>query len=101
MNAETRIDKGAKIVTVHEAKTHLSRLLVEVEAGAEIVVARGRTPVARIVAIEPLRPQRRIPGLLAHERPPGSKGILDAGFWEPLSDEEIGLGHDPLTDRKR
>jgi len=38
-------------VTVHEAKTHLSRLLQRVEAGEEIVIQRGATPVARLVPV--------------------------------------------------
>ena len=41
-----------KTVKVLEAKTHLSDLLREVEAGEEIVIARGNTPVARFVAVE-------------------------------------------------
>ncbi|PRY57057.1 prevent-host-death family protein [Knoellia remsis] len=41
-----------KTVKVLEAKTHLSDLLREVEAGEEIVIARGNTPVARLVAVE-------------------------------------------------
>ncbi|MEK6608399.1 MAG: type II toxin-antitoxin system prevent-host-death family antitoxin [Myxococcota bacterium] len=49
-------------VTVHEAKTHLSRLLHEVEKGHAIVVRRGRKPVARIIPFEPERPARRIGG---------------------------------------
>jgi prevent-host-death family protein len=36
-------------VSVHEAKTHLSRLLRRVELGEEIVICRGGTPVARLV----------------------------------------------------
>lgn len=94
MNAETRIDKAAKVVTVHEAKTHLSRLLVEVEAGDEIVVARGKTPVAKLVPLAPPQPKRRTPGRLAHLVPPGSGDILSHGFWDPLTDEEMGLGFD-------
>jgi len=38
-------------VNVHEAKTHLSRLLERVEAGEEIVVARNGRPVARLVPV--------------------------------------------------
>ena len=46
----------AKIVNVHEAKTHLSRLLRRVAAGEEIVIAKAGTPVARLVpAGEPRR----------------------------------------------
>ena len=44
----------AKIVNVHEAKTHLSRLLLEVERGREIVIARAGRPIARLVAAEPV-----------------------------------------------
>ncbi len=39
--------------TVHQAKTHFSRLLKEVEAGQEVIVMRGKKPVAKITAIEP------------------------------------------------
>ena len=40
-----------KIVNVHEAKTHLSRLLDEVGEGSEIIIARAGRPVARLVAV--------------------------------------------------
>ncbi|HEY5205922.1 MAG TPA: type II toxin-antitoxin system prevent-host-death family antitoxin, partial [Roseiarcus sp.] len=39
------------IVTVHAAKTNLSKLLARVEAGEEIVIARGRKPIARLTPI--------------------------------------------------
>ena len=49
------------IVNVHEAKTHLSRLLERVQGGEEIVIARSGRPVARLVAVKgPGR--RREPG---------------------------------------
>ena len=41
--------KGSKQVNVHEAKTHLSKLLAEVEKGHEIVLARDGRPIAKIV----------------------------------------------------
>lgn len=88
MNAQTPLAKASKVVTVHEAKTHLSRLLAEVEAGAEIVLARGRTPIAKIVPLNPPMPKRRVPGRYAE---PGVTGILDDGFWDPLPDEHLGL----------
>lgn len=91
MNAQTPVPKT---VTIHEAKTHLSRLIARAEAGEEIIVARGSTPVAKIVPLEPPKPKRREPGWLAHEKPPGSAGILDNGFWDPLSNEEMGLADD-------
>ena len=49
-------------VNVHAAKTHLSRLLEEVEAGEEIVLARAGRPVARLVPFRPDR-QPRVPGV--------------------------------------
>lgn len=50
-------------VNVHEAKTHLSKLLDEVDGGAEIVIARAGKPLARLVPIERARPSRK-PGYL-------------------------------------
>lgn len=50
-----------RMVNVHEAKTHLSRLLEAVENGEEVVIARAGKPVARLVpAAAPRRP--RTPG---------------------------------------
>jgi len=50
-----------KQVTIHEAKTHLSRLLKRVEQGEEIVIAHGLRPVARLLPIE-ARARPRIGG---------------------------------------
>jgi prevent-host-death family protein len=47
-----------KIVNIHEAKTHLSRLIQEVQDGEEIVIARGNQPVVRLVLVESARPRR-------------------------------------------
>jgi prevent-host-death family protein len=38
-------------VTIHEAKTHFSKLVARAEAGEEIVVRRGSKPVAKIVPL--------------------------------------------------
>jgi len=40
-------------VKVHEAKTHLSELLAKVEAGEEVIIARGNDPIARLTRVEP------------------------------------------------
>lgn len=45
-----------KEVTVHAAKTHLSRLLREVAAGQDIVITRSGRPVAKLVTVEEERP---------------------------------------------
>ncbi len=77
-----------QIVTVHEAKTHMSRLLARVEAGEEIVIARGKDEIAKIVPLNPPKPQNRTPGRFAD---PAVKGILDHGFWDPLPRDHLGL----------
>jgi prevent-host-death family protein len=48
-------------VNIHEAKTHLSRLVERVEAGEEVVIARAGRPVARLVPFR-ARVQPRQPG---------------------------------------
>jgi antitoxin (DNA-binding transcriptional repressor) of toxin-antitoxin stability system len=40
-----------KIVSIHETKTHLSRFLKEIENGDELIIARGNTPIAKLVPI--------------------------------------------------
>ena len=69
-------------VNVHEAKTHLSRLLVRVEAGEEIVIARNGKPVARLVGHQSGARVRRF-GVL--------KGRLtvDDSFFDPLPESEL------------
>jgi len=69
--------------TVHQAKTHFSRLLKEAEAGQEVIVLRGKKPVARIVAIEQPASKQRIPG--------GFEGLVhaDDSAFDPLTDPEL------------
>ncbi len=38
-------------ITTHEAKTHLSRYLTQVDAGEEIIIARGKRPIARLAPL--------------------------------------------------
>lgn len=67
-------------VNVHEAKTQLSRLLAQVEAGEEVVIARNGVPVARLVAA---------PNKVGKRQPGRWKGIvkLDDSFFDPLPEE--------------
>jgi prevent-host-death family protein len=90
-------------VTIHEAKTHMSRLLVRVEAGEEIVIARRNTEIAKIVPMHPKKKPDRVPGWLAHQSPDGRE-IIGPAFWEPLNDEEMGIADrddDPLSPNYR
>lgn len=48
-------------VNIHEAKTHLSKLLARVREGEEIIIARAGKPIARLVPAN-ARPVRRVPG---------------------------------------
>ncbi|MFZ3211896.1 MAG: type II toxin-antitoxin system prevent-host-death family antitoxin [Terriglobales bacterium] len=68
--------------TVHQAKTNLSRLIREAENGKEVVIARGRKPVAKLVAIAPAR-KRRVPGKLR-----GSLWMKPTGF-DPMTPAEL------------
>lgn len=52
----------AEPINIHQAKTHLSRLIERVEAGEELVIARAGRPVARLVPFR-VRVQPRTPGL--------------------------------------
>jgi prevent-host-death family protein len=47
--------------TVHQAKTNLSKLLRKAARGEEVIIARGKTPVARLVAL-PHQKKKRVPG---------------------------------------
>ena len=85
-------------VNIHEAKTHLSRLLEAVESGEEIVIARAGDPIATLSAYKP--PRKRI-------APPGSLAAM--GFWmtddfnEPIDELFDVLKDDkaPRRTRKR
>jgi len=52
-----------KTVNIHAAKTHLSSLVAEVEAGEEIIIAKAGKPVARLMPLEEKKAQRK-PGLM-------------------------------------
>ena len=69
-------------VTIHTAKTTLSQLIHRAHAGEDVVIARGTTPVARLVAIQEDPPRRR-PGTLK------GKVKVPRSFFEPLPAHEL------------
>jgi len=71
-----------KTITIHKAKTQLSKLIEQACRGEEIVIARGAEPVVRLVAIQSPKGDRK-PGAL--------KGKIHLGpeFFEPLPPEEL------------
>lgn len=70
------------IVNIHAAKTHLSRLLDDVAAGAEIVIAKHGKPVARLVPLTPVSEKRPLGRLARELRVPDD-------FDEPLPDDVL------------
>jgi len=86
-------------VAIHAAKTSLSKPLARVEAGGEIVIARGKTPIARLTPIRRSLPARRFGA---------PKGIVSVGpeFFDLLPDDEFGdrsngQHHPPPVVRRR
>lgn len=79
-----RDPKLPTVVNVHEAKTHLSKLLDRVRAGEEIIVAKAGKPYAKLVPLERSRPGKyRKPGALKH------LGPIPDSFFDPLPDDEL------------
>lgn len=73
-----------KSVNIHEAKTHLSRLIELVELGEPVVIARNGKPIAKLV---PFRAESREPGRLE------GKIRIGADFDDPLPDSLLaGFG---------
>ena len=70
----------ARQVNVHQAKTHLSKLLAEVEKGQEIILARDGTPIAKIVPFKEKKNRMTFGDLK------GKIWIAD-DFDDPLPDE--------------
>ena len=69
-----------EVVNVHEAKTHLSRLLERAHAGEEIILAKAGKPYARLMPLAPEGGRRggQLPNL-----------AVGPEFLEPLPDEEL------------
>ena len=72
-------------VTIHEAKTHLSRLIKKAMRGEEIVIANRNQPVVRLEKITQSPGKRRVGGLHGIVRRMG------AGFDRPVSDMEAWM----------
>lgn len=69
----------ATLINVHEAKTHLSRILDRVHRGEEIILAKAGKPYARLIPVRPI--MKRKPGLF--------KGKVTDAFFEPLPESEL------------
>lgn len=67
-------------INIHDAKTHFSRLLVRVESGEEIIIAKAGKPIARLVPVEKKVIKRK---------PGSAKGliVMKNSFFEPLPED--------------
>ncbi|MCA1493825.1 type II toxin-antitoxin system Phd/YefM family antitoxin [Sinorhizobium alkalisoli] len=70
-------------VTIHNAKTNLSKLIEAAKAGEEVIIAKGKIPVARIVAI----PQNKFTIGLLEGKVTGD----GPDFFEPMSEDDLAL----------
>ena len=83
-------------VNIHEAKTHLSRLLERVQAGEEITIAKAGKPIAVLSGIRH-RPKDRVPGM------DKGKVIIHPTFDDPIPEFDPDYMHpeDPMRDLTR
>ncbi|NQU60185.1 MAG: type II toxin-antitoxin system Phd/YefM family antitoxin [Rhodospirillales bacterium] len=68
--------------TIHAAKTHLSKLIKRACAGEDIVIARGKTPLVRLVPVDAPEQGRRFGAMRGRAR-------VDDAFFEPLPADEL------------
>ena len=78
-----------RVVNVHQAKTHLSRLIDEAHAGETIVLAKAGKPWARLMPLAP-PPAQRIPGRLRSQGPLRNPNAL----LVPMAADELALWED-------
>ncbi|MGO8794382.1 MAG: type II toxin-antitoxin system Phd/YefM family antitoxin [Candidatus Sulfotelmatobacter sp.] len=70
-------------ITIHKAKTQLSRLIEKACRGEEIVIARGKQPVVKLVALPGTSKGKRVPGAWK------GKISYTADVFDPLTDQEL------------
>jgi prevent-host-death family protein len=71
-----------KAHSIHAAKTQLSRLVERAEKGEEVLIARGSTPVARLIQLRSTRPARRFGAMRGRAR-------VTRAFFESLPEREL------------
>ena len=71
-----------KIHSIHAAKTHLSRLVERATAGEDVVIARGKTPVVRLVPVAAPPPARQFGAMRGRAR-------TTPAFFAPLPPDDL------------
>lgn len=69
--------------SVHAAKTNLSKLIERATAGEDVVIARGKTPVVRLVPVRAPARRRRFGAMRGRAR-------TTKAFFQPLPPDELG-----------
>lgn len=72
-------------VTIRHAKTNLSKLIERANAGEEIIIAKGKEPVARLQPIDRETGKRGLFGMMKGKWP----DLPDSFFFDPLPEEEL------------
>ena len=72
-------------INIHDAKTHLSRYLEQVEKGEVVTICRNNVPIAELRALPKTHRGQRRPGLFKGQFEMTEK------FFEPMSEEELDL----------
>ncbi len=73
---------SAKPVSVHAAKTNLSRIIERACAGEEVIIARGHVPIVRLVPVAQNPASRRFGAMKGRAR-------TTKAFFEPLAEHEL------------
>ncbi len=74
------------VVTIHHAKTNLSRLIADAVSGKEVVIARGKEPMVRLVPVAP-KPKRKLGTWKG-------KITIPDSFFDPMTEEELAEWYD-------
>lgn len=71
-----------KPVPIHKAKAELSKLVERACAGEDVVIARGKRPLVRLVPVDRPAPDRKFGSLKG-------KLVVDDSFFDPLNEAEL------------
>jgi prevent-host-death family protein len=76
------MSRPSHVVSIHAAKTNLSQLIARAEAGEEVIIARDKTPVVKLVPVGQRRPRRQFGAMRGKAR-------VGSAFFEPLPEDEL------------
>lgn len=98
------METSLKVVNIHEAKTHLSRLVAAAAAGESFVIARAGKPLVRVAAVDPPARPSRLGGMIGEVTIPDDFDTMMADeIREMFEISDGGLDWDgsPMQQRDR